>query len=91
MQMRMRHKSPHFWFAAGSRSNLAKTIAGCKSNLPRKRKCCVWHIIFPVVHSFHNPGCYLRGGSCGRKEGASDFVVAAVDSGTETRVRRSAI
>ena len=25
MQMRMRHKSPHFWFAAGSRSNLAKT------------------------------------------------------------------
>ena len=25
MQMRMHHKSPHFWFAAGSRSNLAKT------------------------------------------------------------------
>ena len=25
MQIRMRHKSPHFWFAAGSHSNLAKT------------------------------------------------------------------
>ena len=54
MQMRMRHKSPHFWFAAGSRSNLAKTklknglaLVAKACNLPRERKCCVWHIINP--------------------------------------------